>query len=253
MTTKLRDDPRHAAEAKLAADMAGKLNSLIDLERELLSAKVEAESANRDTNAHANAVQILAGGDGFSPTKAAELTECRRQIGILRLAVPVQNAKVHEIARELSRERCEQARPEHVAAVSEVVKALHALHAANVAERAVRAGVEADGYESHYLPALQVAAIGGLNESDTPAAYFCKEAEWYIRRSDPALDSAPKVRVLATHRLPDLGIEAGEVVELSARAAHELAYIRAVDMRAPLPANTPAKGILAKVADAILS
>lgn len=95
-----------------------------------------------------------------------ELAQVRERLDTLRPAIEAQRAVVAALVAELSAAVCAEAQPTHTKAVQGVGVALEALRAALNAEAAVRAGIEAAGYQC----SLEAVAEPGLNFDDTESA-----------------------------------------------------------------------------------
>lgn len=95
-----------------------------------------------------------------------ELAQVRERLDTLRPAIEAQRAAVAALAAELSAAVCAEAQPAHAKAVQGVADALVSLRAALAAEAAVRAGIEAAGYQC----SLEAVAEPELNFTDTESA-----------------------------------------------------------------------------------
>ena len=95
-----------------------------------------------------------------------ELAAVRERLDTLRPAVEAQRAAVAALVAELSAAVSVQAQPAHTKAVQGVADALVSLRAALAAEAAVRAGIEAAGYQC----SLEAVAEPELNFADTESA-----------------------------------------------------------------------------------
>lgn len=95
-----------------------------------------------------------------------ELAQVRERLDTLRPAVEAQRAVVATLSAELSAAVCAEAQPTHTKAVQGVADALEGLRAALNAEAAVRAGIEAAGYQC----SLEAVAEPELNFADTESA-----------------------------------------------------------------------------------
>lgn len=95
-----------------------------------------------------------------------ELAQVRERMDTLRPAIEAQRAAVAALVAELSAAVCAEAQPGHAKAVQGVADALASLRAALAAEAAVRAGIEAAGYQC----SLEAVAEPELNFADTESA-----------------------------------------------------------------------------------
>lgn len=95
-----------------------------------------------------------------------ELAQVRERLDTLRPAIEAQRAAVAALVAELSAAVCAEAQPGHAKAVQGVADALVSLRAALAAEAAVRAGIEAAGYQC----SLEAVAEPELNFTDTESA-----------------------------------------------------------------------------------
>ncbi|WP_287965055.1 hypothetical protein [Diaphorobacter sp.] len=95
-----------------------------------------------------------------------ELAQVRERLDTLRPAIEAQRAAVATLVAELSAAVCAEAQPGHAKAVQGVADALASLRAALAAEAAVRAGIEAAGYQC----SLEAVAEPELSFADTESA-----------------------------------------------------------------------------------
>lgn len=95
-----------------------------------------------------------------------ELAQVRERLDTLRPAIEAQRAAVAALVAELSAGVCAEAQPAHTKAVQGVADALEGLRAALAAEAAVRAGIEAAGYQC----SLEAVAEPELNFADSESA-----------------------------------------------------------------------------------
>ena len=95
-----------------------------------------------------------------------ELAQVRERLDTLRPAIEAQRAAVAALVAELSAAVCAEAQPGHAKAVQGVADALVSLRAALAAEAAVRAGIEAAGYQC----SLEAVAEPELSFADTESA-----------------------------------------------------------------------------------
>jgi len=95
-----------------------------------------------------------------------ELAQVRERLDVLRPAIEQQRAVVATVQSELSAAVNAQAQPAHAKAVQGVADALVSLRAALAAEAAVRAGIEAAGYQC----SLEAVAEPELSFADTESA-----------------------------------------------------------------------------------
>ena len=95
-----------------------------------------------------------------------ELAQVRERLDTLRPAIEAQRAAVAALVAELSAAVCAEAQPAHAKAVQGVADALVSLRAALAAEAAVRAGIEAAGYQC----SLEAVAEPELSFADSESA-----------------------------------------------------------------------------------
>lgn len=95
-----------------------------------------------------------------------ELAQVRERLDTLRPAIEAQRAAVSALVAELSAAVCAEAQPGHAKAVQGVADALTSLRTALAAEAAVRAGIEAAGYQC----SLEAVAEPELNFADSESA-----------------------------------------------------------------------------------
>ena len=95
-----------------------------------------------------------------------ELAQVRERLDTPRPAIEAQRAAVAALVAELSAAVCAEAQPGHAKAVQGVADALESLRAALAAEAAVRAGIEAAGYQC----SLEAVAEPELSFADTQSA-----------------------------------------------------------------------------------
>ena len=174
-----------------------------------------------------------------------ELAQVRERLDVLRPAIEQQRAAVAAVQSELSAAVNAQAQPAHTKAVQGVGVALEGLRAALAAEAAVRAGIEAAGYQC----SLEAVAEPELNFADTESAASrllrdvgrCLEVQ-RLRTAGPV-----NARLLVD--VEGMG-SAGDVVRTDgATAAHLLALgqgeaTQAKPSKAPRPVAATAEAIL---------
>ena len=174
-----------------------------------------------------------------------ELAQVRERLDTLRPAVEAQRAVVATVQSELSAAANAEAQPTHTKAVQGVADALESLRAALAAEAAVRAGIEAAGYQC----SLEAVAEPELNFADTESAASrllrdvgrCLEVQ-RLRTAGPV-----NARLLVD--VEGMG-SAGDVVRTDgATAAHLLALgqgeaTQAKPSKAPRPVAATAEAIL---------
>lgn len=95
-----------------------------------------------------------------------ELAQVRERLDTLRPAIEAQRAAVATLVAELSAAVCAEAQPTHTKAVQGVADALTSLRTALAAEAAVRAGIEAAGYQC----SLAAVVEHELNFADSESA-----------------------------------------------------------------------------------
>ena len=95
-----------------------------------------------------------------------ELVQVRERLDTLRPAIEAHRAAVAALVAELSAAVCAEAQPAHAKAVQGVADALVSLRAALAAEAAVRAGIEAAGYQC----SLEAVAEPELSFADSESA-----------------------------------------------------------------------------------
>ena len=174
-----------------------------------------------------------------------ELAQVRERLDTLRPAVEAQRAVVATVQSELSAAANAEAQPTHTKAVQGVADALAVLRGALAAEAAVRAGIEAAGYQC----SLEAVAEPELNFADTESAASrllrdvgrCLEVQ-RLRTAGPV-----NARMLVD--VEGMG-SAGDVVRTDgATAAHLLALgqgeaTQAKPSKAPRPVAATAEAIL---------
>lgn len=148
-----------------------------------------------------------------------ELAQVRERLDTLRPAIGAQRVVVAALSAELSAAVCVEAQPGHTKAVQGVADALEGLRAALAAEAAVRAGIEAAGYQC----GLVGVAEPELNfvDSESAASRLLRDV---IRRLEvERLRTAGPVNARLLVDVEGMG-SAGDVVRTDgATAAHLLA------------------------------
>ena len=148
-----------------------------------------------------------------------ELAQVRERLDTLRPAVEAQRAVVATVQSELSAAANAEAQPRHAKAVQGVADALESLRAALAAEAAVRAGIEAAGYQC----SLEAVAEPELNFADTESAASRLLRDVGRRLQVQRLRTAGPVNARLLVDVEGMG-SAGDVVRTDgATAAHLLA------------------------------
>lgn len=148
-----------------------------------------------------------------------ELAQVRERLDTLRPAVEAQRAVVAALSAELSAAVCAEAQPGHAKAVQGVADALVVLRGALAAEAAVRAGIEAAGYQC----SLEAVAEPELNFADTESAASRLLRDVTRRLEVQRLRTAGPVNARLLVDVEGMG-SAGDVVRTDgATAAHLLA------------------------------
>lgn len=148
-----------------------------------------------------------------------ELAQVRERLDTLRPAIEAQRAVVAALSAELSAAVCAEAQPGHAKAVQGVADALVVLRGALAAEAAVRAGIEAAGYQC----SLEAVAEPELNFADTESAASRLLRDVTRRLEVQRLRTAGPVNARLLVDVEGMG-SAGDVVRTDgATAAHLLA------------------------------
>ena len=148
-----------------------------------------------------------------------ELAQVRERLDTLRPAIEAQRAAVAALVAELSAAVCAEAQPGHAKAVQGVADALVSLRAALAAEAAVRAGIEAAGYQC----SLEAVAEPELNFADSESAASRLLRDVTRRLEVERLRTAGPVNARLLVDVAGMG-SAGDVVRTDgATAAHLLA------------------------------
>ena len=174
-----------------------------------------------------------------------ELAQVRERLDVLRPAIEQQRAVVATVQSELSAAVNAQAQPAHTKAVQGVGVALEGLRAALAAEAAVRAGIEAAGYQC----SLEAVAEPELNFADTESAASRLLRDVTRRLEVQRLRTAGPVNIRLLVDGTGFG-DGGDVVRLAgADAAHVVAMghgepTQAKPSKAPRPVAATAEAIL---------
>ena len=148
-----------------------------------------------------------------------ELAQVRERLDTLRPAIEAQRAAVAALVAELSAAVCAEAQPAHAKAVQGVADALVSLRAALAAEAAVRAGIEAAGYQC----SLEAVAEPELSFADSESAASRLLRDVTRRLEVQRLRTAGPVNARLLVDVAGMG-SAGDVVRTDgATAAHLLA------------------------------
>lgn len=148
-----------------------------------------------------------------------ELAQVRERLDTLRPAIEAQRAAVAALVAELSAAVCAEAQPAHAKAVQGVADALVSLRAALAAEAAVRAGIEAAGYQC----SLEAVAEPELSFADRESAASRLLRDVTRRLEVQRLRTGGPVNVRLLVDVAGMG-SAGDVVRTDgATAAHLLA------------------------------
>ena len=148
-----------------------------------------------------------------------ELAQVRERLDTLRPAIEAQRAAVAALVAELSAAVCAEAQPGHAKAVQGVADALASLRAAMAAEAAVRAGIEAAGYQC----SLEAVAEPELNFADTESAASRLLRDVTRRPEVESLRAGGPVNIRLLVDVEGMG-SAGDVVRTDgATAAHVVA------------------------------
>lgn len=149
------------------AELSAAFNAAISEEARLLAALAAPAAASFDPLAAG--LRLLRGEPAQRNDSTGlnrELAQVRERLDTLRPAIEAQRAAVAALVAELSAAVCAEAQPGHAKAVQGVADALASLRAALAAEAAVRAGIEAAGYQC----SLEAVAEPELNFADTESA-----------------------------------------------------------------------------------
>ena len=174
-----------------------------------------------------------------------ELAQVRERLDTLRPAIEAQRAAVAALVAELSAAVCAEAQPGHAKAVQGVADALAVLRGALAAEAAVRAGIEAAGYQC----SLEAVAEPELNFADTESAASRLLRDVTRRLEVQRLRTAGPVNIRLLVDGTGFG-DGGDVVRLAgADAAHVVAMghgepTQAKPSKAPRPVAATAEAIL---------
>lgn len=174
-----------------------------------------------------------------------ELAQVRERLDTLRPAIEAQRAAVATLVAELSAAVCAEAQPTHTKAVQGVADALTSLRTALAAEAAVRAGIEAAGYQC----SLAAVVEHELNFADTESAASRLLRDVGRRLEVQRLRAGGPVNIRLL--VDDSGFgDLGDVVRLAgADAAHVVALghgepTQAKPSKAPRPVAATAEAIL---------
>ena len=149
------------------AELTGAFNAATAQESRLLSALAAPAAASFDPLAAG--LRLLRGEPAQRNDSTGlnrELAQVRERLDTLRPAIEAQRAAVAALVAELSAAVCAEAQPGHAKAVQGVADALVSLRAALAAEAAVRAGIEAAGYQC----SLEAVAEPELSFADSESA-----------------------------------------------------------------------------------
>jgi hypothetical protein len=158
---------RYAEAQNTLAELTGAFNAATAEESRLLGLLAAPAAASFDPLAAG--LRLLRGEPAQRNDSTGlnrELAQVRERLDTLRPAVEAQRAVVAALSAELSAAVCAEAQPGHAKAVQGVADALASLRAALAAEAAVRAGIDAAGYQC----SLEAVAEPELNFADTESA-----------------------------------------------------------------------------------
>ena len=175
-----------------------------------------------------------------------ELAQVRERLDVLRPAIEQQRAVVAAVQSELSAAVNAQAQPAHTKAVQGVAVALEGLRAALAAEAAVRAGIEAAGYQC----SLEAVAEPELNFADTQSAASRLLRDVTRRLEVERLRTAGPVNIRLLVEGTGFG-DGGDVVKLAGPDAAHVVGLGHGEATQAKPSKTPRP--LAATAEAILS
>lgn len=175
-----------------------------------------------------------------------ELAQVRERLDTLRPAVEAQRAVVSALVAELSAAVCAEAMPSHVKAIQGVADALVSLRAALAAEAAVRAGIEAAGYQS----SLEAVMEPELNFADTESAASRLLHDVSRRLEIERLRTAGAVNARLLVSIDGLG-SVGDVVRTDGATLAHLVALGHGEQTQAKPAKAPRP--LAATAEAVLS
>ncbi len=175
-----------------------------------------------------------------------ELTAVRERMDTLRPAVEAQRAVVAALQSELSAAANAEAQPGHAKAVQGVADALVGLRAALAAEAAVRAGIEAAGYQC----SLEAVAEPELNFADTESAASRLLRDVTRRLEVQRLRTAGPVNARLLVSVEGLG-SVGDVVRTDGATLAHLVALGHGEQTQAKPSKTPRP--MAATAEAILS
>ena len=158
---------RYTEAQNTLAELSAAFNAATAQESRLLSALAAPAAASFDPLAAG--LRLLRGEPAQRNDSTGlnrELAQVRERLDTLRPAVEAQRAVVATVQSELSAAANAEAQPTHTKAVQGVADALESLRAALAAEAAVRAGIEAAGYQC----SLEAVAEPELSFADTQSA-----------------------------------------------------------------------------------
>ena len=158
---------RYTEAQNTLAELSAAFNAATAQESRLLSALAAPAAASFDPLAAG--LRLLRGEPAQRNDSTGlnrELAQVRERMDTLRPAVEAQRAVVATVQSELSAAANAEAQPTHTKAVQGVADALESLRAALAAEAAVRAGIEAAGYQC----SLEAVAEPELSFADTQSA-----------------------------------------------------------------------------------
>ena len=175
-----------------------------------------------------------------------ELAQVRERLDTLRPAIEAQRAAVAALVAELSAAVCAEAQPGHAKAVQGVADALVSLRAALAAEAAVRAGIEAAGYQC----SLEAVAEPELSFADSESAASRLLRDVTRRLEVERLRTGAPVNVRLLVDGTGFG-DLGDVVKLAGPDAAHVVGLGHGEHTQAKPSKTPRP--LAATAEAILS
>jgi hypothetical protein len=217
-----------AEESRLLAALAGPAETFDPLAAGLRL--LRGEPAQRNDNAGLN----------------RELTAVRERMDTLRPAVEAQRAVVAALQSELSAAANAEAQPAHTKSLQGVADALAGLRAALAAEAAVRAGIEAAGYQC----CLEAVAEPELNFADTESAASRLLRDVTRRLEVQRLRTAGPVNARLLVSVEGLG-SVGDVVRTDGATLAHLVALGHGEQTQAKPSKTPRP--MAATAEAILS
>ncbi len=175
-----------------------------------------------------------------------ELAQVRERLDVLRPAIEQQRAVVATVQSELSAAANAHAQPAHTKSLQGVADALAGLRAALAAEAAVRAGIEAAGYQC----SLEAVAEPELNFADTQSAASRLLGDVTRRLEVQRLRTAGPVNARLLVSVEGLG-SVGDVVRTDGATLAHLVALGHGEQTQAKPSKTPRP--MAATAEAILS